>query len=105
MRYLPGPVDPQKSSKNSKKMLLEMGVQGAAARAGRPGGAAPREEEKGGSGGQRPLGNILVFRMFHILVDATACTIVCFVFFTTVHGPIPYLVLGFVLFPVPCPVF
>ena len=42
------------------------------ARAGRPGGAAPREEEKGGSGGQRPPGNILVFRMFHILVGATA---------------------------------
>ena len=28
-----------------------------------------------GSRGQRPPGNILVFRMLHILVDATACGI------------------------------
>ena len=47
MRYPPGPVDPQKSSKKTKKMHLEMippparpperGVRGA---------AAPREEKK-----------------------------------------------------------
>ena len=35
--------------------------------------AVPRQKKRGVSGCQRPSGGILVFRMLHILVDATAC--------------------------------
>ena len=66
MRYLPGPVDPQKSFKNSKK---------TAPGNGGPGGGSLSGKRKKGVRGAAPPGIILVFRMIFILVGATACTI------------------------------
>ena len=54
IRYLPGPVDLQLQSKNSA------------------GGGSPQGRKKRVVQGAAPPGSILVFRMLHILVDATA---------------------------------
>ena len=62
MRYLAvaGRVDHQTNSKNSKKMNVEMGVPGRQPEREVRGAAAPWEEEKGRSGGQRPPAGVLV---------------------------------------------
>ena len=86
--YLPGPVDPQKliPEIQKTKKLMQQEVRVPPARAperGDRGAAAPGKF--GGPEGQRPPGSILAFRMFHILVDATACIVLS----SNVALPIP----------------